>query len=84
MIEDYLEQIKVNLATRIIVDEFRIVEEWNQFDEGYIHIRLRLSNGDFWKWPNILGFPMMVFCPSATVISGWTPTRSICADAGIT
>jgi len=47
MIEDYLEQIRVRLVTSIIVDEFHIVEEWNQLDEGYIRIRLKLSNGDF-------------------------------------
>ena len=47
IIEEYLTAIKTQLATSGSVDEFRIVEEWAQVDEGYIRVRIDLINGDF-------------------------------------
>lgn len=45
--EDYLASVKAWLATSDRVSEFRIVEEWQQSFEGYIRVRMTLTNGDF-------------------------------------
>ncbi|MFN8459920.1 MAG: hypothetical protein U0401_35610 [Anaerolineae bacterium] len=46
-ITTYLSQIELALISSPIVVEYQVVRSWGNSDDGYIRVRVSLSNDDF-------------------------------------
>jgi len=46
-IESYLRQIRLALISSPVVADYEIVRQWAHSDDGYIRVRITLTNNDF-------------------------------------
>jgi len=44
---EYLTKILIELSASLLISSFDVMERWAEPDQGYIRVRVRLTNGDF-------------------------------------